>query len=50
MGENAAHVVTDIVIDVIGAKNGSEDVLSQVENLSEHKHDLRGDSGDSNIM
>ena len=46
MGDNAANVVTDIAPDVVGAKNGSEDVSIQVENLSEHKHDLRGDSGD----
>ena len=46
MGDNAANVVTDIAADVVGAKNGSEDVSIQVENLPEHKHDLRGDSGD----
>ena len=46
MGDNAANVVTDIAADVVGAKSGSEDVSIQVENLPEHKHDLRGDSGD----
>ena len=46
MGGSAANVVTDIAADVIGAKSGSETVTIQIENLPEHKHDLRGDSGD----
>ena len=46
MGGTSADVVTAASADVIGAKDGSEDVTIQTENLPEHEHDLRGDSGD----
>ena len=46
MNDSSANNVTDIAADVLGAKNGAEDVSIQVANLPEHKHDLRGDSGD----
>lgn len=46
MGGTSANVNTDIAADVIGAKNGAESVQIQVENIPEHKHDLRGESGD----
>jgi len=46
MGGASANNVTDIAADVLGAKNGAESVNIQVTNLPEHKHDLRGDSGD----
>ena len=46
MGDSSANNVTDIAADVLGAKNGAESVNIQVGNLPEHKHDLRGDSGD----
>jgi microcystin-dependent protein len=46
MGGTSADTVTANSADVVGAKDGSEDVTIQVENLPEHQHDLRGDSGD----
>ena len=46
MGGTSADVVTAASADVIGAKDGTEDVTIQTENLPEHEHDLRGDSGD----
>ena len=46
MGGNSADVNTAVSADVIGAKDGAETVTVQVENLPEHEHDLRGDSGD----
>jgi microcystin-dependent protein len=46
MGGTSADTVTANSADVVGAKDGSEDVTIQVENLPEHEHDLRGDSGD----
>ena len=46
MNDSSANNVTDIAADVLGAKNGAEDVSIQIANLPEHKHDLRGDSGD----
>jgi len=46
MNDSSANNVTDIAADVLGAKNGAESVSIQVANLPEHKHDLRGDSGD----
>jgi len=46
MGGNSANVITDIAADVVGAKSGAESVGIQVDNLPEHKHDLRGESGD----
>ena len=46
MGGTSADVVTAAAADVVGAKDGSEDVTIQTENLPEHEHDLRGDSGD----
>ena len=46
MNDTSANNVTDIAADVLGAKSGTETVSIQVANLPEHKHDLRGDSGD----
>ena len=46
MGGTSADNVTDLSADVLGSKNGSEEVNIQLENLPEHEHDLRGDSGD----
>ena len=46
MGATTANNVTDLSADVLGSKNGSEEVNIQLENLPEHEHDLRGDSGD----
>jgi len=46
MGGTSADVVTASSADVIGAKDGAENVTINVENLPEHEHDLRGDSGD----
>lgn len=46
MGGASANVITDISADVLGAKNGNEAVTINIENLPEHKHDLRGNSGD----
>lgn len=46
MGGTSADNVTAISADVLGSKDGNEEVTIQVENLPEHEHDLRGDSGD----
>src|SRR5210317_140516 len=46
MGGTSADVVTAASADVVGAKDGAENVTIQTENLPEHEHDLRGDSGD----
>lgn len=46
MGGTSADVVTDIYADAVGSIGGSEEVTINVSNLPEHKHDLRGDSGD----
>jgi microcystin-dependent protein len=46
MGGNNADVNTSASAEVIGAKDGAEEVTVQIENLPEHEHDLRGDSGD----
>ena len=46
MGGTSANNVTLASADVLGSKDGNEDVTIQVENLPEHEHDLRGDSGD----
>ena len=46
MGGESADVVTEAAGDVLGSKSGAETVTVQVENLPEHEHDLRGDSGD----
>jgi len=46
MGGTSADVVTAASADVIGAKDGNEEINIAVENLPEHEHDLRGDSGD----
>lgn len=46
MGGTSADNVTDLAADVLGAKQGSEDVTITTKNLPEHEHDLRGPSGD----
>jgi microcystin-dependent protein len=46
MGGTSADVVTSGSADVIGAKDGAEQITITTENLPEHEHDLRGDSGD----
>lgn len=46
MGGTSANNVTSSSADVLGSKDGSEDVTINVSNLPEHEHDLRGDSGD----
>lgn len=46
MGGTSADNVTASSADNLGSTNGSEDVTIGVENLPEHKHDMRGDSGD----
>jgi len=46
MGGTSADVVTDQYADSIGQIGGSETQAINVENLPEHEHDLRGDSGD----
>ena len=46
MGGTSADVVTSASADVIGAKDGAEQITITTENLPEHEHDLRGDSGD----
>lgn len=46
MGGTSADVVTAGSADVIGAKDGAEEVTLTTENLPEHEHDLRGESGD----
>jgi microcystin-dependent protein len=46
MGGTSANVVSSGSADVVGAKDGAESVTITTENLPEHEHDLRGDSGD----
>jgi microcystin-dependent protein len=46
MGGTSANVVTAESADVIGSTDGSETENILVQNLPEHKHDMRGDSGD----
>ena len=46
MGGTSADIVTSTSADVIGSKDGAEQVTITTENLPEHEHDLRGDSGD----
>jgi len=46
MGGNFASVVDDLAASIVGAKGGSDTTIIQTNNLPEHKHDLRGDSGD----
>jgi microcystin-dependent protein len=46
MGGTSADIVTSGSADVIGAKDGAEQITIGTENLPEHEHDLRGDSGD----
>lgn len=46
MGGTNAHVVTADYADGIGLIGGSEYTDIQVQNLPEHKHNMRGDSGD----
>jgi len=46
MGGTSANTNTAPSADVIGATDGSETNNILVENLPEHKHNLRGDSGD----
>jgi len=46
MGGTSADTVTAASADVVGAKDGAEQVNINVKNLPEHNHDLRGPSGD----
>jgi len=46
MGGTSADVVTATYADDIGSLGGSETNTINVTNLPEHKHDMRGDSGD----
>ena len=46
MGGTSANVVSSGSADVVGAKDGAESVTITTQNLPEHEHDLRGDSGD----
>ena len=46
MGGTSANVVTSGSADVVGAKDGAETLTIATENLPEHEHDLRGESGD----
>jgi microcystin-dependent protein len=46
MGGTSANVVTSVSADVVGAKDGAETITIATENLPEHEHDLRGESGD----
>lgn len=46
MGGTSANVVTAESADIIGSTDGSETENILVQNLPEHKHNLRGDSGD----
>jgi microcystin-dependent protein len=46
MGGTSANVVTSGSADVVGAKDGAETITIATENLPEHEHDLRGESGD----
>ena len=46
MGGNSANVVTKNSADTVGATDGAETATIAVENLPEHEHDMRGDSGD----
>lgn len=46
MGGDSADVVTASYADGLGQEGGSEVEAIAVENLPEHKHDMRGDSGD----
>ena len=46
MGGTSANVVQDSSADQIGATNGAESKNILIQNLPEHKHSLKGDSGD----
>jgi len=46
MGGNSANINTTIAADTIGAVGGASSVTLQKNNLPDHKHNLRGDSGD----
>lgn len=46
MGGDSANTVIAESADVVGATSGSETAQVLVQNLPEHKHDMRGDSGD----
>lgn len=45
MGGPSVNRVTDIAADAIGGNAGSEGATIDLENLPEHEHDMRGDSG-----
>jgi len=45
LGGPSANRVTNIAADVIGGNAGTETSSVSVNNLPEHEHDLRGDSG-----
>lgn len=46
MGGTSADVVTDVYADEVGSQGGQEYNTIDISNLPEHKHDMRGDSGD----
>lgn len=46
MGGTSANTVTSESADIIGSTDGSETKNILVQNLPEHKHNMRGDSGD----
>jgi len=46
MGGTSADVTTATYADAIGSTGGSETQNININNLPEHKHDMRGDSGD----
>jgi len=46
MGGESANVVTNQYADSIGQIGGAETQFLDIENLPEHEHDLRGESGD----
>jgi microcystin-dependent protein len=44
-----ADRVTDISADIIGASNGSSQVTLDIQNLPDHKHDLKGTNQDTGL-
>lgn len=46
MGGTSADRVTEEFADSVGAAGGTEEVTVGINNLPEHTHDMRGDSGD----
>jgi microcystin-dependent protein len=46
MGGTSANVITATYADDIGSTGGAETQSINLNNLPEHEHDMRGDSGD----